>query len=173
MRNRSSGALSVGVVVVVVAALLAIFNQSRTFAQFMGPDYDPGKLDNVQIFLSAIDNDTPSREITLTPEDPAAQELLELLNRQTYDVVYGVGTIGSQVPLAYTVSLTLVMEREEDGYPSAFFYLNGSPEMTIRGLEQGADFSNLIPTYYRADPAFQQEVLDLLLAQPYEEVQEA
>ena len=46
-------------------------------------------------------------------------------------------------------------------------------EMTIRGLEQGADFSNLIPTYYRADPAFQQEVLDLLLAQPYEEVQEA
>ena len=98
MRNRTSGVLFVGVVVVVVAALLAIFNQSRTFAQFMGPDYDPGKLDNIQIFLSAIDNDTPSREITLTLEDPAAQELLELLNRQTYDVVYGVGTIGSQIP---------------------------------------------------------------------------
>ena len=30
--------------------------------------------------------------------------------------------------------------------------------------------SNWVRTYYRADLAFQQEVLDLLLAQPYEEV---
>ena len=59
--TKSKGALALGLVIVVVAALLAIFNQSRTFAQFMGPDYDPGKLDNIQIFLSAIDNDTPSR----------------------------------------------------------------------------------------------------------------
>ena len=87
--TKSKGALALGLVIVVVAALLAIFNQSRTFAQFMGPDYDPGKLDNIQIFLSAIDNDTPSREITLTPEDPAAQELLALLNRQTYDLIQG------------------------------------------------------------------------------------
>lgn len=40
MKKRTSGALAIGVVVVVVAALLAIFNQSRTFAQAMGQDYD-------------------------------------------------------------------------------------------------------------------------------------
>ena len=38
MKKRTSGALAIGVVVVVVAALLAIFNQSRTFAQTMTLD---------------------------------------------------------------------------------------------------------------------------------------
>lgn len=42
MKKQTSGALAIGVVVVVMAALLAIFNQSRTFAQAMGQDYDPG-----------------------------------------------------------------------------------------------------------------------------------
>ena len=51
MKKRTSGALAIGVVVVVVAALLAIFNQSRTFAQAMGQDYDPGQVQAIQADL--------------------------------------------------------------------------------------------------------------------------
>ena len=166
MRNRTSGALFVGVVVVVVAALLAIFNQSRTFAQFMGPDYDPGKLDNIQIFLSAIDNDTPSREITLTPEDPAAQELLALLNRQTYDVVYSFGTVsgGYSAPYGYLANLAIRLPEKGTGYSWASITLSGEPQLQISGPYQ--------PGYqtYRADPAVQKAIMDLLLAQPYETI---
>ena len=51
MKKRTSGALAIGVVVVVVAALLAIFNQSRTFAQTMGQDYDPGQVQAIHVAL--------------------------------------------------------------------------------------------------------------------------
>lgn len=52
MKKQTSGALAIGVVVVVVAALLAIFNQSRTFAQTMGQDYDPGQVQAIHVARS-------------------------------------------------------------------------------------------------------------------------
>ena len=48
--------------------------------------------------------------------------------------------------------------------------LDGSAHMDTDVLGPGgwSSSSNWVRTYYRADLAFQQEVLDLLLAQPYE-----
>ena len=79
MTKRNNGALAIGIVIVIVAALVAIFTQSRTFAQAMGQDYAPEKVDSVRVYLNAMDHDTPSREVVLSGEDPAAQELLALL----------------------------------------------------------------------------------------------
>ena len=173
MKKRTSGALAIGVVVVVVAALLAIFNQSRTFPQIMGQDYAPEKVDSIHVYLQAMGHDAPSREVVLSGEDPAAQELLALLGSQTYDVGYEVGAIeGHAVPLDYTITLILTMELEpeEEGASASFLYFDGSDEATMDGLDKAAGSNGWVRTHYRADLAFQQEILDLLLAQPYEEI---
>mgnify|MGYP007108049656 CR=1 FL=1 len=44
MTKRNNGALAIGIVIVIVAALVAIFHQSRTFTQIMGQDYAPEKV---------------------------------------------------------------------------------------------------------------------------------
>lgn len=172
--TKSKGALALGLVIVVVAALLAIFNQSRTFPQLMGQSYAPTKVESIHIYLSPMQNGLPARELTLTQEDPAAQDLLNLLGGQVYDVWYDVGAgEGHQILLDYTVYMTLSMEPEGEAQTMATVALDGSKYMDIDGLDRGSWNGNWVRTHYRADPAFQQEVLDLLLAQPYEEVQEA
>lgn len=173
MTKRNNGALAIGIVIVIVAALVAIFTQSRTFAQAMGQGYAPEKVDSVRVYLNAMDHDIPSREVVLSGEDPAAQELLALLGSQTYDVGYEVGAIeGHAVPLDYTITLILTMEpeSEEEGASAAFLYFDGSDEATMDGLDRAAGSNGWVRTHYRVDLAFQQEVLDLLLAQPYEEI---
>ncbi len=174
--TKSKGALAVGILIVVVAALLAIFNQSRTFPQLMGQSYAPTKVESIHIYLSPMQNGLPARELTLTQEDPAAQDLLALLGSQVYDVWYDVGAGGGhQILLDYTVYMTLSMEPEGEAQTMATVALDGSAHMDTDVLGPGgwSSSSNWVRTYYRADPAFQQEVLDLLLAQPYEEVQGA
>lgn len=171
MTKRNNGALAIGIVIVIVAALVAIFTQSRTFAQAMGQDYAPEKVDSIHVYLQAMGHDAPSREVVLSGEDPAAQELLALLGSQTYDVGYEVGAIeGHAVPLDYTITLILTMEPEEEGASASFLYFDGSDEATMDGLDKAAGSNGWVRTHYRVDLAFQQEILDLLLAQPYEEI---
>ena len=170
MTKRNNGALAIGIVIVIVAALVAIFTQSRTFTQIMGQGYAPEKVDSVRVYLQAMGHDAPSREVVLSGEDPAAQELLALLGSQTYDVGYEVGAIeGHAVPLDYTITLILTMEPEpeEEG---ASLYFDGSDEATMDGLDRAAGSNGWVRTHYQTDQAFQQEILDLLLAQPYEEI---
>ena len=129
MKKRTSGALAIGVVVVVVAALLAIFNQSRTFAQAMGQDYAPGQVQAIQADLLYVADDTQSRRVTLSPADPAAQELLTLLDSQMYDVVYSLGAVsgGSGAPYGYLANLEIQLPEKGTGYPWARITLSGSP----------------------------------------------
>ena len=70
MTKRNNGALAIGIVIVIVAALVAIFTQSRTFAQAMGQDYAPEKVDSIHVYLQAMGHDAPSREVVLSGEDP-------------------------------------------------------------------------------------------------------
>ena len=128
MKRQTSGALAIGVVVVVVAALLAIFNQSRTFAQTMGQDYDPGQIQAIHVALYAPD-DAQSRQVTLSPTDPAAQELLTLLGSQMYDVVYSFGTVsgGYSAPYGYLANLAIRLPEKGIGYSWASITLSGEP----------------------------------------------
>ena len=137
MKKRTSGALAIGVVVVVVAALLAIFNQSRTFAQTMGQDYDPGQVQAIHVALYAPD-DAQSRQVTLSPTDPAAQELLTLLGSQMYDVVYSLGTVsgGYSAPYGYLANLAIRLPEKGTGYSWASITLSGEPQLQISGPYQ-------------------------------------
>ena len=118
MRNQHC-ALALALVIVVAAALVAIFHQSRTFTQIMGQDYAPEKVDSIHVYLQAMGHDAPSREVVLTPEDPATQALLDLLNRSLYEVQYAPvwANTDRSVRLDYIISMTIVMDPES--FPSA------------------------------------------------------
>ena len=146
---------------VILAALLAGAYYPRSFAQVMGQDYDPNRLDNISVSLSHPDADQ-SREVTLSPTDPAAGQLLALLEGQRYRPVYHNpwGAIsGRSLAMDYWIHGFIVVQ-VEDGYSGLFFAFDGNPEVTIG---DGGFFRR----GFRLDPAVQRQVLDLLLEQPY------
>lgn len=148
---------------VAAAAVLFLLFRPRTFPQVMGRDYDPSRMQEISVYLSSLDRQTPSREITLSPEDPAAKDLLALLESHAYPPVYEWGAAeGHGVALDYMVSLCMVFQREEDGYPAALLAFDGYPQIQISG-------PNTSMGTYKLSQAAQQELLDLLLKQPYEE----
>ncbi len=136
MRNQHC-ALALALVIVVAAALVAIFHQSRTFTQIMGQDYAPEKVDSIHVYLQAMGHDAPSREVVLTPEDPATQALLDLLNRSLYEVQYAPvwANTDRSVRLDYIISMTIVMDPEDGGYPYADLRFRGCPEAEIHGVD--------------------------------------
>ena len=136
MRNQHC-ALALALVIVVAAALVAIFHQSRTFTQIMGQDYAPEKVDSIHVYVQAMGHDAPSREVVLTPEDPATQALLDLLNRSLYEVQYAPvwANTDRSVRLDYIISMTIVMDPEDGGYPYADLRFRGCPEAEIHGVD--------------------------------------
>ena len=79
--TKSKGALALGLVIVVVAALLAIFNQSRTFPQLMGQSYAPHQSGKHPHLPQPHAKWPPRPGAHPTQEDPAAQDLLALLGQ--------------------------------------------------------------------------------------------
>lgn len=151
------------VIVLLVAVILTVAYYPRSFAQAVGGSYDPAKtpqengLQEVYIILSGVTVDE-TRELHLDPDDPAAAELTALLDSQSWRSVYP--EVGRQVELDYVVmGVYLVGDPYGGGRPGARFFLDGSG---IAQAGQGGDLKD-----YRMDPALQQQILDLLLEQPY------
>ena len=164
MTKRRRRAVVIAVVIVLlVAVILTVAYYPRSFAQAVGGSYDPAKtpqengLQEVHVFLSGVTVDE-TRELHLDPDDPAAAELTALLDSQSWRPVYP--EVGRQVELDYVVmGVYLVGDPYGGGRPGARFFLDGSG---IAQAGQGGDLKD-----YRMDPALQQEILDLLLEQPY------
>lgn len=151
------------VIVLLVAVILTVAYYPRSFAQAVGGSYDPAKtpqengLQEVYVILSGITVDE-TRELHIDPDDPAAAELTALLDSQSWRPVYP--EVGRQVELDYVVmGVYLVGDPYGGGRPGARFFLDGSG---IAQAGQGGDLKD-----YRMDPALQQQILDLLLEQPY------
>ena len=141
--------------------LLAWAFWPRTFAQTVGEGYDPSQIWEMQVTLNDVADPDLSRAVVLSAGDPALEEALSILNGQRYRPIYHWGAItGKSVPLDYYITGFLVFEKEGDGYPASFFYFSGNREAVLSRLD-GEGRS------YRVEQAFQQELLDLLLAQPY------
>lgn len=164
MTKRRRRAVVIAVVIVLLAAvILTVAYYPRSFAQAVGGSYDPAKtpqengLQEVHVFLSGVTVDE-TRELHIDPDDPAAAELTALLDSQSWRPVYP--EVGRQVELDYVVmGVYLVGDPYGGGRPGARFFLDGSG---IAQAGQGGDLKD-----YRMDPALQQEILDLLLEQPY------
>ena len=196
MSRRRNLLILVGILAILTAFLMAAYWPS-TLPQVLGKDF--AQLKEVQIHLSHVRDNSPSRDLTLSPDDPATGELLALLNfifqyrrppwlppflfleqsfraegipgndlellalleGQRYRPVYHNpwGAIsGHPVALDYAIYGVFVFQGE-DGGVSVPFYFDGYREVSIGS---GGPFRK----GYRLDPAVQQAVLDLLLAQP-------
>ena len=164
MTKRRRRVVVIAVVIVLLAAvILTVAYYPRSFAQAVGGSYDPAKtsqengLQEVYVILSGITVDE-TRELHIDPDDPAAAELTALLDSQSWRPVYP--EVGRQVELDHVVmGVYLVGDPYGGGRPGARFFLDGSG---IAQAGQGGDLKD-----YRMDPALQQQILDLLLEQPY------
>lgn len=159
MTPKTKKLLCVVILLATVAVLFLLF-RPRTFAQTMGPDYDPSQIQEITASLSPVKRDEPSRHVILAPGDPATKEFLTLLESHTYPPVYSdVG--GHPVTLDYKVTLFIPFQEETGS--AAFLAFAGNPQIQISGL--GTTSAGT----YKLSEAAQQELLDLLLKQPYEE----
>ena len=160
MTKKQKRWLALGGVALAVGLLAWAF-WPRTFAQTVGEGYDPSQIWEMQVTLNDVADPDRSRAVVLSAGDPALEEALSILNGQRYRPIYHWGAItGKSVPLDYYIAGFLVFEKEGDGYPASFFYFSGNREAVLSRLD-GEGRS------YRVEQAFQQELLDLLLAQPY------
>ena len=158
MSRRRNLLILVVILAILTAFLMAAYWPS-TLPQVLGKDF--AQLKEVQIHLSHVRNNSPSRDLTLSPDDPATGDLLALLEGQRYRPVYHNpwGAIsGHPTALDYAIYGVFVFQGE-DGGVSVPFYFDGYREVSIGS---GGPFRK----GYRLDPAVQQAVLDLLLAQP-------
>lgn len=150
------------VLLAVVAGTVACF--PRTFAQAVGGSYDPAKtpqengLQELHVFLSGVTADG-TRELHLAPDDPAVAEVTALLDSQSWRPAYPTGARQIGVDYVVMASYVMVGDGQEGGVPAARVLLDGS---RIAQAGVGADLKD-----YRMDPALQQEILDILLEQPY------
>lgn len=79
---------------------------------------------------------------------------------------------GHAVPLDYTITLSMIQGAGAGGGRGIFrLPLLRRVRRSHHGRAgQGGGSNGWVRTHYQADPAFQQEILDLLLAQPYEAI---
>lgn len=161
--TKKSKLLTGVILLVIVAVVLAFLFWPRSFPQIMGKDYDPDQLREITVYLSQVSEAGRTRVVDLPPEDPATEELLSLLEDWTYTPVHQIGsTTGYAIPFDYRVSLCMVFQEQEDGYPAGTLFFDGYPHIEIAGT--GGKHGT-----YKLSQDQQQRLLDLLLAQTYEE----
>ena len=151
MNPRTKRTLTIAIVAVLVAVLVWLL-YPRTFQQAMGRSFDPENTCSVQAILHHKGG--PMEEVTLSPEDPAYGELMALLESQKY--VRTPGREWREVTLDYSVTLAFGREGGDNCLD-----FTGEDAMRFSGSHEKE-------RWYRVSggQTFQQEVLDLLLAQP-------
>ena len=152
MNPRTKRILTMAIVVVLVAALVW-FLYPRSFAQAMGRTFDRESTCTVQAVLRK--GGSSMIEVTLSPEDPAYGELMALLESKKY--VCTPDREWQEVTLDYSVTLAFGREGGDNCLD-----FTGEDAMRFYGSHEKE-------RWYRVSgaQAFQQEILDLLLAQPY------
>lgn len=138
---------------VIVIALILWFLCPRGIDQALGIDQEA--VTQVHVTLTgAGEKEGDNRELTLTPDDPAYGELMTLLSYQKYIPLY-LDKDNRAVTLDYEVTLTFL--QGEGAYSMTF---SGDKPIWFVG-------SGMRDRSFRTSggEAFQQEILDFLLAQ--------
>ena len=120
MSRRRNLLILVGILAILTAFLMAAYWPS-TLPQVLGKDF--AQLKEVQIHLSHVRNNSPSRDLTLSPDDPATGDLLALLEGQRYRPVYHNpwGAIsGHPTALDYAIYGVFVFQGEDGGVSVPF-----------------------------------------------------
>lgn len=154
MKNRSTKH-KIAIVEIVIVVLLAVWLFfPKNFQKAMGYDFDPEQVTAVTALLAAGEEE---RTVDLSPADPAFEELMTLLESSRYRA-QGVG--GQDQGQGQDYRVTLTFRQNAQTYTLSFA---GGEQMDFHG--SGEEGSRAFRT--SDNQAFQQEILDVLLAQPY------
>ena len=127
----------------------------------LGSGFDPDEVTGVQVDLTAFGGEAEGgRTLSLSPDDPAWEELLSLLSSKWYRPYYLEGS-SRNVTLDYTVQITI-------SQPEAVFRYSLTGDKAI-DLAAGAEGTRGRSFQVTDSQAFQQSVLDFLLEQEYTE----
>lgn len=149
----------IAVLVLLVAAVTLWAKIPRTFEQAMGNGFDRACVARVEAYVTALSGESETRQVELSTDDPAYEDLLVLLDSQEYRPAMK-KVHGQQMQLDHYAYLTFIMKKE-DGWSSWLMDITGSRYIQFLPGGRSHYFS---PS---GGLAFQQEVIDLLLAQPY------
>ncbi|MGM9565427.1 hypothetical protein [Evtepia sp.] len=141
-------------VVLILAAVVVWTSYPRTFDQAMGRGFDRDRVTHVTAFFTPLKTGEDSIRIELSPDDPAYEDLLALLDSQEYHPNF------DQYSQSMTIGGIFISFIQEDGPWNMYF--TGNERMQFLP-HTGKDAFYSTP----GGEAFQQEILDLLLAQPH------
>lgn len=148
----------IAVLALLVTAVTLWVKTPRTFDQAMGGSFDRARVDQIHAFVCTVSG-TEIREVVLTPDDPAYEELWALLDGQGYypalEKIHG-----QQMQLEYYSYISCWIQKDEVIVPW-HVDIPGSRYMQFLGMNRDRHFS---PS---GGLEFQQDVIDFLLAQPY------
>lgn len=163
MNPRTKRNLILGaVLVILVTAVILWAKTPRTFDQAMGGGFDRTRVDQVHAFVPTVRGGDETHEVILSPKDPTYEELWALLDSQEYYPVME-RVDGQQMQLEHYAFLAFRIP-EEEGWSSWPVDIPGSRYIQFLGGSGNHHFS---PS---GGLEFQQDVIDLLLAQPTEDV---
>ena len=153
------GKLILVIVLAVIAALIVWSQIPRSLSQAM--EMEPSQVKAVDVYLSGL-TDKDSFKLTLSPEDPAFTQLWDLLDSKSYVPMVSVN-IPRALPLLPAGSHGTRLD-----YDVYLLFLQKDRELSPAHVNMdGWEGIYLNRWYYRTSDslAFQQAVLDLLLAQ--------
>ena len=148
----------VAVLVLLVTAVTLWAKTPRTFEQAMGSGFDRDRVDQVHAFVPTVrGGEADTHEVILDPEDPAYEALWALLDEQEF--YPAMKKVQSQQMQFEHYAYVAFMTQEEDGWYSYQVDIPGSRYIQILGHKN---------RYFSPSGGleFQQEEIDLLLAQP-------
>ena len=146
---------------VVILAVAVYFFFPRPLSSALGSGFDPDAVTGVQVDLTAFGGEAErGRTLSLSPDDPAWEELLSLLSSKWY-CPYSLEGSSRNVTLDYTVQITI-------SQPEAVFRYSLTGDKAI-DLAAGAEGNRGRSFQVTDSQAFQQSVLDFLLEQEYTE----
>ena len=149
--------LLIAVLALLVTAVTLWAKTPRTFDQAMGSGFDRDRVDQIHAFVCTISG-TETREVVLNPDDPACEELWAILDGQGYYPALE-KINGQQMKLEHYVYLSCRVQEDGVVFPWRVD-IPGSRYMQFLGMNRDRHFS---PS---GGLEFQQDVIDLLLAQP-------
>ena len=148
----------VAVLVLLVTAVTLWAKTPRTFEQAMGSGFDRTRVDQVHAFVPTVrGGEADTHEVILDPADPAYEALWALLAEQEF--YPAMKKVQSQQMQLEHYAYVAFMTQEEDGWYSYRVDIPGSRYIQILGHKN---------RYFSPSGGleFQQDVIDLLLAQP-------
>ena len=166
MRKRKVGAVGL-LLIAAVVVIAVVFLRPKGLAAVLGDGFSPERVTAISAILSPATGGTQTT-LEIPAEEEAFGQLLALLQEPSYSRTFAKD---DQFTLGYVVYLSFATE---ETWAWTYHFQGGKliqagPTDQTKTYQISGPYQPGYQTY-RADPAVQKAIMDLLLAQPYEAI---